>query len=425
MPLLPKAELLGRAAALIRPLAEDAVAQIRAQWHQQVLTLIGLVWGSASVVLLLSVGAGFYTFLDLGFKKTGDRYTMVEGEYATSETGGLRPGRRISLKREDLDRVRASAPSAAHVSAEINHGSVALRTDFRTRTGVLNGGTADSQHIGVLGIARGRFYDDEDVRWGRRVAVLGASLPEVFFGSKDPLGQTIQIEGVPFRVIGILERKGPQIVINYALHDEMIFVPLTAAQRALRLGEEVEILANPRRLEDIPILHEEIRTTLAPLHHVSLDDEGALEILNISEFTAPIQLIAVALTILLGFIGTVTLAIAGIGVANLMIAVVNTRRGELAVRRACGARRFDVVLQLLVETLVVVLSGGALGIALAVGIVVGIGFLPLPDMIPDPQISISALLTTFGVLSATGLVAGISPAQIAARVDPATALRVT
>jgi ABC-type antimicrobial peptide transport system permease subunit len=116
---------------------------------------------------------------------------------------------------------------------------------------------------------------------------------------------------------------------------------------------------------------------------------------------------------------------AGVGVANLMIAIGNERRTELAVRRACGARRGDLTLQLLVETSVVVLCGGLLGVAIAIGLVVGIGALPLPEMIPRPEISLSVLATTFGILVATGIVAGIVPARIASQVDPASALRVT
>jgi ABC-type antimicrobial peptide transport system permease subunit len=115
----------------------------------------------------------------------------------------------------------------------------------------------------------------------------------------------------------------------------------------------------------------------------------------------------------------------GVGVANLMIAIVNDRRMEMAVRRACGARRGDVLLQLLVETLVIVFAGGAIGVGLGVAISYGVGLLPLPDMIPAPRISLSVILTTFGVLVAVGLAAGIVPARLASRVDPGAAMRVT
>jgi putative ABC transport system permease protein len=123
-------------------------------------------------------------------------------------------------------------------------------------------------------------------------------------------------------------------------------------------------------------------------------------------------------------VGAGTLALAGVGVANLMVALVHQRRGELAVRRACGARRGDVMLQLLLETVLVVLGGGALGVALGAGLALAVQLLPVPEMIPVPVISPRVLLATFGVLVATGLVAGVVPARVASRVDPAAALRV-
>ncbi|MEE8557695.1 MAG: ABC transporter permease, partial [Myxococcota bacterium] len=277
-------EVLSRTVRLAGPVSEDGLAELRARWRENLLTLIGLVWGSSAVVLLLALGSGFHAFLDLGFKKTGDRYTIVVGEYTSSRTGGARPGRRIRLERPDLDRVRASAPSASRVAAEIQHSSVALRTDFRTRTGTVSASTPELQHIKVLKLARGRFYDEEDVRSGRRVAVLGANLPGIYFGEADPLDPlqgTIQVEGTPFRVIGVLTRKGQQIVINNALHDDMLFIPLAAGQRALGFGRDIgSILANPRRLEDIPTLHQEMRRVLGPHHHVAPDDDQAFRMQN-------------------------------------------------------------------------------------------------------------------------------------------------
>jgi putative ABC transport system permease protein len=390
-----------------------------------VLTLVGIVWGSTAVVLLLSLGAGFYAFLDIGFKKTGDRYTAVVGEYTTAESGGARPGRRIRLTREDLPRLRASAPSASRIAAEIQHASAALRTSRRTRTGAVSAATPDVQHIQVLRVARGRFYDEEDVRLTRAVAVLGASLPEVFFGSEDPLGRTLQIEGKPFVVVGVLARKGPQLVINNALHDDMVFVPLTSGQRAFGARSEIgEVLLDPRTLGEIERMHAEVRETLRPVHHIAPRDPGALRIESITEVTEPFRRIALGLTALLGLVGTVTLAMAGVGLANLMIAIVQSRLAELAMRRACGARRGDLTLQLLVETGLVVLCGGALGVVTAMAIVSALRNLPLPEMVPRPEISLGVLGTALGVLCATGLLAGVVPARTASRVDPAAALRV-
>jgi putative ABC transport system permease protein len=226
-------------------------------------------------------------------------------------------------------------------------------------------------------------------------------------------------------VIGVLERKGPQLVMNNALHDDMVFVPLAAAQRAFDLGDRTHgLLANPRRRDAIDAMHAQIRAALWPAHHIRPDDDEAVKLQSVTEFTAGVTAIAVGLRVILGLVGAGTLALAGVGVANLMIALVSRRRMELAVRRACGARRADVVLQILIETVVVVVTGGAAGVLLGAGIATGIGALPLPPMIPVPRVSPVVVVTTFAVLAATGAAAGVAPARLASRVDPGVALRV-
>ncbi len=416
---------LARAHALAGPLVADAFAELVAHARDHALTLVGLVWGAASVVLLLSLGEGFFAFLDLGFKKTGDRYTFIDAGYTTSESGGARPGRRIWLERDDYERLRAVVPAAAAVAAELGHGAALVRTPLRTRTTAVSGGTPELARIQVLRVARGRFYDAADDREARRVAVLGASLVPIFFGDADPLGGTLEIEGRPFRVIGVLEKKGAQLVMNNALHDDMVFVPLAAAQRAFDAGDRTHgLAANPRRLEEIGAMHAQIRAALWPAHRIRPDDTEAVRIQSITEFTAGTMAVAAGLRVILGLVGAGTLALAGVGVANLMIALVSRRRMEFAVRRACGARRGDVLLQILVETVVVVISGGALGVLVGAAIASAVALLPLPPMVPVPRVSPGVLVTTFAVLAATGVAAGVAPARLASRVDPGTALRV-
>jgi putative ABC transport system permease protein len=411
---------------LLGPLLDDARAQFGAEWRRHVLTLAGIVWGAAAVVFLVAAGAGFYAFVDTGFKKTGDRHTMITGEYTTSESGGARPGRRIVLSRKDLARLRRSVPSAQAIAAELIRGTVPVRTAQRTRSTVVSAGTPDLQRIQELHIGRGRFFDARDDGGARAVAVLGANLPDIFFGGDDPIGRSIEIAGYPFEVIGVLARKGQQLMVNLGLHDDMVFVPLNVGRTRFGERDGVDLMyAKPRRLDDIDAMHAELRAALARWHHVPPTDVEAINLQSVTQFTEPFRKIGRGLQVLLGLIGTVALAMAGVGVANLMIAIVNDRRRELALRRACGARRRDVVLQLLIETLVLVFAGGLLGVAVGVALTWGVGRLPLPEEIPTPQLSLSVIATTFGVLVAVGLAAGIVPARLAARVDPGAAMRVT
>jgi putative ABC transport system permease protein len=415
-----------RTLTLLGPLLDDARLQLAADWRRHLLTLAGVVWGSAAVVFLLSVGAGFYSFIDSGFKKTGDRHTVITGEYTTSDSGGARPGRRIALARDDLDRLRAGVPSAQIIAAEVTRATAVVRSAHRTRSTVVSGATPSLRDVQELHIGRGRFLDDEDERRARPVAVIGANLAEVFFAGEDPLGRSLRIEGKPFRVVGVLAHKGSQLMVNWALHDDMVFIPLRASRRVFGQRDRLDVAyAKPRRLDDIAAMQTEVRAALAPAHHVAVADDEAIQLRSVTDFTESFRKIGAGLEILLGFIGTVALAMAGVGVANLMIAIVTDRRVELAVRRACGARRRDLLLQLIVETLVVVLAGGAIGVLLGLGMAAGIGMLPLPEAIPAPRVSTSVLLTTFAVLTGVGVLAGIVPARLASRVDPAAAMRVT
>ncbi len=414
-----------RLLGLIGPLASEAIEQFRADWRGHALTLTGIVWGAAAVILLLSLGAGFTQFLDLGFDKTGDRWLMLDGGYTTTAFGGRRPGRAIDFQDEDLALLRAGVSSASAVAAE-NQYLVSLETPLRTRATVVSAASADLQRIQNHVVARGRYLDSEDERNGRRVVVLGVELASSLFGAIDPLGRTLQMVGTPFEVIGVLERKGFQFFTHMDIHDRMAFVPLVVGRRALGDARSVHHLyLNLWRIEDEPRLREEARAVLWPRHHLSDGDDEAIQISSVPQQTEPIRNIAFALTVMLGCVGTITLAMAGVGVANLMLAIVNERRRELAMRRACGARRADLLLQLVVETTVIVLLGGVLGVALGLALVFTITLLPLPADIPVPRVSTSVVLTTFAVLTATGLSAGLLPARTASRIDPAAALRVS
>jgi putative ABC transport system permease protein len=416
---------LRRLRSLAGPLLGDGLAELGARWREHVLTQLGIVWGAAAVVMLLSYGAGFYRIMDAGFKKTGDRYVQASGDYTSLELGGRRPGRRIDFERDDLVRVRAGVPSARWIAAETQRGEVVARTAERTRSSVVSAATPELRWITIHRVARGRFYDDEDDRLARPVAVLGANLPALLFGEADPIGRTLQLDGRPFEVIGVLRRKGQQFVTNRALHDDMIFIPLGSGQRLFQTGDGIEsLLLDPWRLDETDSMRAELRAALWPYHHLAPEEEQAVRFMSVQDFAAPLTRIGVGLELLLGFIGTVILAMAGVGVANRMLAIVNSRRRELAMRRACGGRRSDVTLQLLVETLVVVLAGGALGVALGSGLVWLTSLAPLPESMPAPRVEASVLVTAFAVLVGVGLVAGVAPARSASRVDPASALRV-
>ncbi|MBW2244829.1 MAG: ABC transporter permease, partial [Deltaproteobacteria bacterium] len=165
---------------LLPVLLEDAALELRDSWRRHLLTFVGLVWGSASVVLLLALGTGFMAFLDLGVDKTGSRWTTVEGEYTTAESGGMRPGRPVQLESEDVLRIRAGSSRVALVAGEILVSTTA-ETRSKTRATVVSAAQPELASIRNHRIARGRYLDDRDESEARQVAVLGSVLAQVLF----------------------------------------------------------------------------------------------------------------------------------------------------------------------------------------------------------------------------------------------------
>ncbi|MBW2422369.1 MAG: ABC transporter permease [Deltaproteobacteria bacterium] len=321
----------------------------------------------------------------------------------------MRPGRPVQLESEDVLRIRAGSSRVALVAGEI---LVSTTAETRSKTRAT--------------IARGRYLDARDESEARQVAVLGSVLAQVLFPRGRALGEPVRISGSTFLVVGILEEKGFQFMTNRDLHDNMAFVPLSSGQRVFARGDEVDhVFVEPLRISDASLLEADIWRALRPRHRLVPGDEEALHFQNVPDIIGGIRNVFVALEVLLGVVGTLTLALSGVGVANLMVALVNGRRRELAMRRACGARRSDLLLQIVAETFAIVLGGGLAGIVLAIGICVAVALLPLPPAVPDPVISPAVLLTTTIILSLVGLGAAIGPARLAGRVDPSAALRVS
>lgn len=408
-----------------RFLLPDAVGELVAHWRAHLLTFIGIVWGTASVILLLSVGSGFEEFLELGVARSGDDWISVRGTYTTAENGGSRAGRTVRLTIDDVVALQNGAFSAQFVAGEIQR-FVSVEAPRETRAVVVSASNEPLQSIQNHRLARGRWFGAREERQGARVAVLGSNVAGDFFGAVDPQGQRIRVQGVSFEVVGVLQQKGLQLMVRNDRHDNMIFVPLEAGRRVFGDHRRVdEIYAVPWDRTREAELRGEFDAVLRARHHLAADEEGGLAYESIPQAMRSVRLVILGLHVMLGLIGTLTLAMAGVGVGNLMIASVNSRGSEFATRRACGARSSDVLLQTSVETAVIVLAGGIAGACLGVSIVGLLNWISLPEVLPRPRMLPSVLITCSLVLSGVGVAAGVVPARIAARVEPGIALRTT
>lgn len=410
----------------IREALIQALRTLRTERLRSVLTMFGVVWGTASVVFLLSWGLGVQRMLEDGFSRIGKNLVQAwAGEIGEDFTpAGDR--RELWFTREDVDVVRRQVRLATLVASEsrfwgaVAHGQTALARDVR-------GIEPASMELHGVALAAGRPISGNDVRGRRRVVVLGERTRQRLLGATGGVGATIKIRGHSFQVIGILQRVGTQLWRDNGDEiDEQLWIPLTTFFAVdPRQGKDDNvvdsILLRVGRRQDYDALKAEVRTVLAQRLRVSPTDSEAVH------FASPIDMLRKMpldqTAGLLAILGGATLIIGGIGILTMMLDSVQERRQEIGVRLAVGARRRDVVGQFFLETVVITGIGGLIGLALGVGGALALARLAMPDLIPVPMLRGWIVWLAFGVMSFVGVAAGLVPAWRAARVDPSVTLR--
>ena len=415
---------------MIRHIFSEALNALNHYRLRSALTMLSIVWGVASLVLLLAYGQGFDRALTKAFMQIGKDLVVVFPGQTSMQAGGERSGRRIRLELRDVQAIQEGVPTVEAVSPELRR-YWPISYNERTRSYGVSGVYACFERIRSAALASGRYLSEEDVRQRRRVAVIGENVRKELFSGLPALGNDIKINGVRFTVIGVLEKKTQ--ISNYAMPDDMTaFVPFTTLSG----------ITDAKYLEDIVLLPvsnlfrdritADVRAALARSHDFNVNDTRAVEIIEWNKFLALITNVSLGLKILLTIIGTFTLSIGAVGVINIMLVSVTERTREIGVLKALGARRKHILLQILFEGLVLTLSGGFFGFLLAAVLVRAIGSLPFLGAIFEDTsgrgdlyltMSISALLISSAILSAVGVIAGMIPAIRAARLDPVQAMR--
>lgn len=399
----------------------QALDTMRTHRRWALLTMFGIIWGTASVVLLVGWGIGVQDMTLRGLQKVGKNLMYVMPGRVGEDLSPAAERRVLTFDLDDVEAVRTSARRAELVSAEIlmwryvRHGSTGRTVDVR-------GIEPDMQPLRGAQLAAGRFISPDDVRFARRVAIIGQTARTRLLGARPAIGQRLNLEGVSYEIIGLLERVGTQLSRNRTETDEQIWIPITSAMH-LRGTEHVDMfITRPpeRRFNDT--LKRQVRAVLARRLHVSPSDEEAVFIISLIEILSGFDAVFAAQNAFLIILATGTLLIGGIGVMNMMLVSVNERRREIGLRLAVGARRREVVLQFLIETLVITLVGGLAGLSFGLFSCVLLGQLrsdvvPMPVFVPE----VAALALVITVL--VGLASGTGPAWQAARVDPAESLR--
>jgi putative ABC transport system permease protein len=379
---------------------------LRANRLRSGLTMLGVVIGVTSVVLLVAIGSGARDEVTSGIESLGSNILFVApGDFSIGSAPSLS---RLTL--DDVRRIGDAVGDPDRVAATVASGELARVGPRRARVN-LNGTNETLPLVFDREIARGTFFTGADVAARRRVAVLGADPAEALFPDRDPLGKFVTIGGVRFRVIGVLGRVGTTLGVD---RNQETFIPVTAAQRLLGVSRVDGIAVRAFSPGDIPDEQRVIREVVERAH-----PEQDFQVLTQGDILGVVGRVLSILTIVLASIAGISLLVGGVGVMNIMLVSVSERTREIGLRKAVGARTRDVLRQFLLEAVALTVSGGAIGIVLGIAVAVVVGRLsPVPAAITGWSVALA-----FGVSVAVGVFFGVYPARKAARMQPIAALR--
>ncbi len=415
----------------LRSLLAEALSALRFNRQRSLLTMASLAWGVACFVILYSYGEGFGFALQSSFQAVGQDLVLLFGGQTSKQAGGERAGHKIRLEEDDVQAIRDTVPMVGAISSEVMVRGATVVRGYRQQNMSLRGVEPAYGRIRNMTMSSGRWLSPEDSATRERVAVIGAKAAEKLFGDIPPVGEYITIRGTRFQVIGLLKTKTQ--ISNYNTPDnECLFIPYSTASlfRNTRYPDDIVWMpANPLFRKQAV---RDVRATLGRIHNFVPTDERALEVIIFNEFMKVIDAMTIALQVLLGLIGALTLAIGGIGLTNIMLVSVTQRTREIGVLKSIGATKAGILLQFLFEAMVIVTAGGLLGVAIGWSVTAGIQTLPLlgPLFKDDSgggdihlKISTFAVVTSTVVLELIGIIAGLLPALKASRMDPIDALR--
>ena len=409
-----------------RDLMRQAISAMRHDLRRTLLTMAGMAWGIATVVLLLAYGNGFAMAITNIFESFGATAVGVFPGRTSQQAGGNKAGVQVRFTNEDLELLQNNVPLCRNVSRMVGKDST-VQNDNRSFTFPSTGLDPSIQEIWNLDVAQGRFINEADNMQHGLNAVLGSEARDRLFSGMDAVGQTIRVDGVTFQVVGVLK---PRMQEGDSDDNRVVYIPFNSMD-AIKDTHYLDGMWLDSAGLDHDKLDKTIKETLAVAHGFKPDDPRAVFIFDAQKQLSQFGVMSAMLKILLGVIGTVTLSIGGIGLMNIMLVSVTQRTREIGVEKALGARRRDILFQFLAEAMLVTAIGGVLGVILSYIVSLSVGRLTLYSAMAkhaeagDIRLIVSPpiLLVAISILAVVGIISGMVPAMRASRLDPIEALR--
>jgi putative ABC transport system permease protein len=411
---------------MFRDLLREAFGAMRHNRRRTALTMLGMAWGIATVVMLLAYGDGFGQACANIFANFGTKLVIVVPGRTSLQAGGQKAGALVRFTLDDVETLTTNLPQITQITPEASK-QASIQYETRSFNFAVSGNYPNVPSIRVLKLGQGRFYNAEDQMQHARVAVIGSEAKEKLFSGRNPLGERIRVDGLSFEVIGVMS---PKMQEGNDDINRVIYVPFTTMSD-LKDIHYLDSIWFTYETPEYERLEQSVRSILAVPHKFNQTDHQAVRVFNLMTQVHQFEIITLGLKILMGFIGALTLGIGGVGLMNIMLVSVTQRTREIGVQKALGAQRRYILLQFLAEALTITFIGGILGVILAYAVALSVGRLTLYSAFAkngeagDIRLIIapSTLIAATLILTVVGLVSGMVPAFRASRLDPIEALR--